>query len=123
MWEKMWLSPAVSRSHPQGTPSMTEPGDRSARASRTQPVWLLRSQWISLMLGGIAVVSAIAAFAAVRAWYVPVRAAVVVPATLNVDTQPAGAELLIDREPHGRTPASFSLPPGAHTLAVRAAGI
>jgi hypothetical protein len=69
----------------------------------------------------LGVVCAVAAFAAVRAWFAPVRAAAV--AKLSVDTQPTGAELLIDGQPRGRTPATFSIDPGAHTLAVRSSGV
>jgi len=103
---------------------MAEAGDRSARAPATRQQRLtLQLAWTPLLIAAIAAVSAVAAFAAVRAWYVPVRAAAVVPAALTVETQPPGAELLIDREPRGRTPATFSLPPGAHTLAVRSTGV
>jgi PEGA domain-containing protein len=76
----------------------------------------------SLLVASIAVVSAVGAFTAVRAWFAPVRAASIVPARLTVDSQPAGADVLIDGQQRGKTPATFSIDPGAHTLAVRAAG-
>jgi hypothetical protein len=101
---------------------MAPADDESARtpSARTPSP---RSRWTSLLVASIVVVSAIGAFAAVRAWFVSVRAAAAVAATLSVETQPAGAELLIDHQPRGRTPATFSIDPGAHTLVVRAAGV
>src|SRR4051812_14517177 len=77
----------------------------------------------SLLVVSTFVVSAVLAFTAVRAWFAPVRAAAVIAARLSVDTQPAGAELLIDGRPRGRTPVTFAIDAGAHTLAVRANGV
>jgi len=76
----------------------------------------------SLLIGTIAVVSALGAFAAVRIWFVPVGAAAGNPATLTVATEPAGAELLIDSQPRGTTPQTLTVDPGAHTVVVRAHG-
>jgi PEGA domain len=76
----------------------------------------------SLLIGTIAVVSALVAFAAVRVWFVPVRAAVGNPATLTVATEPAGAELLIDSQPRGTTPQTLTIDPGLHTVLVRTQG-
>src|SRR5437773_11583515 len=72
------------------------------------------------LLASIVAGSAVLAFAGVRAWFVPVRATALVPATLTVDTQPPGAELRIDGQPRGTTPLTFSIAAGAHTLAVHA---
>lgn len=74
----------------------------------------------SLLLASVVIVSAAGSFTAVRAWFTHVPAAAI-PAQLSVDTRPAGAELLIDGQPRGMTPAVFSIPPGQHTLAVRTA--
>ena len=72
-----------------------------------------------LLLGTIAFVSGLGSFAAVRSWFVPVRAAAVSAARLTVDSAPAGAELLIDRQPRGTTPQTLVLEPGLHTVDVR----
>ena len=77
----------------------------------------------SLLTGAIVLASALGSFAMVRAWRVPVRAAALTPASLSVDTQPSGAELLIDNQPRGTSPQTLSIEPGAHTLTVRAAGV
>jgi hypothetical protein len=72
------------------------------------------------LIAAIAFASAVVAFVAVRAWFVPVGAAAVVPATVIVESQPAGALLMIDGQPRGTTPLTFSMAPGQHTLLVRA---
>ena len=101
---------------------MAEAADRPARPPSRRSDLLVALRSAPLLLASIAVVSGAAAFVAVRA-FVPLRAAAIVPATLTVDTQPPGAELVIDRQPRGSTPMSFAIEPGAHTLAVRAAGV
>jgi len=82
---------------------------------------LLERRKQSLLLASVVIVSAAGSFTAVRAWFAHVPAAAI-PAQLSVETQPAGAELLIDGQPRGITPATFSMSPGPHTLAVRTAG-
>jgi serine/threonine-protein kinase len=101
-----------------------------ARAAERPPLRLVvraglqhRSGWTSLVVVAIGIVSAVAAFAAVRVWFAPVGAAAVVRATLSVDTQPPGAELSIDERPRGATPASLAIDPGEHSLVVHAAGV
>jgi hypothetical protein len=76
----------------------------------------------SLLFATIVIVTAVGAFTAVRTWFVPVRAAAVNPATVTVDTQPPGAELLIDNQTHGTTPQTLTIAPGVHTLLVRSQG-
>jgi hypothetical protein len=75
-----------------------------------------------LLFGTIAFVSGLASFTAVRSWFVPVRAAEANAASLAVDTEPGGAELLIDRQPHGTTPQTLVIAPGVHTVEVRGRG-
>ena len=82
-----------------------------------------RFRWHDLLIASIVVLSGIGAFAAVRARFVPAGAAAVVPATLIVQTQPAGADLVLDRQPRGTTPLTLSIDPGAHALAIRAGGV
>jgi hypothetical protein len=42
--------------------------------------------------------------------------------TLAVNSNPAGAQVIIDGEPKGRTPITLALPPGEHILALSADG-
>jgi PEGA domain-containing protein len=84
--------------------------------------WWARSGWTSLLMAVITAVSAVLAFTAVRAWYVPVRATGLVPATLTVETQPPGAELLIDTVPRGTAPLTVAIEPGSHLVTVRQSG-
>ena len=116
MWEKRVFertkgSVVVARAD-DSAPAPSVPGEQSLPFGST-----------SLLIAVIVGVSAVGTFAAVRALFVPVRTAASVPATLSVDTQPAGAELLIDDQPRGRTPLTLSVDPGAHTLSVRAGGL
>jgi hypothetical protein len=101
---------------------MARADDQSAHAASTRvDLWLTFGR-TSLLIASIVIVSALGTFAAVRAWFVPVRGTALVPATLSVDTQPAGAELLIDNQLRGRTPLTLSADPGEHTLTIRAGG-
>jgi hypothetical protein len=77
----------------------------------------------SALIASIAVLSAVAAFLAVRAWFVPASAATAVPATLTVQTQPDSADVLIDDEPRGKTPLTIRVDPGSRRMAIRAAGV
>lgn len=44
------------------------------------------------------------------------------PATLEVTSDPTGAEILVDGWPRGHTPARLTLPAGSHQITVREAG-
>lgn len=78
--------------------------------------------WRVLLTVALLVLSAVASFAAVRAWRAPARMVPPVSARLTVDTEPTGAELFIDGQPRGKTPQTLSLDPGAHAFTVHAAG-
>ena len=97
-----------------------QPSEHAPSALRE---WWAASGWTSLLMAAIAAVSAVGAFAAVRTWYVPVRATGLVPAMLTIDTQPTGAELLIDGLPRGTGAGTFAIEPGSHQVAVRASGL
>jgi hypothetical protein len=102
---------------------MTQTDGQSGHAASAVGTWRVASGWTSLSMAAIVVVSAVGAFTAVRTWYRPVAAADLVLATLSVDTQPPGAELLIDKQPRGNTPLTFAIEPGAHLVTVRASGL
>jgi hypothetical protein len=78
--------------------------------------------WRILLTAALVIGSAAASFATVRAWRAPNRPAAVQSASLTVDTQPTGAELLIDGQPRGTTPQTVSIEPGGHSFVVRLAG-
>lgn len=106
------MGKVASASWSEGLVFHTE--DQSEHAGSALSDWWARSGWTSLLLAAIVALSAVVAFTAVRAWYVPVRATGLVPATLTVDTQPPGAELRIDTVPRGTAPLSILTdPPGA----------
>jgi len=97
--------------------------DQSERATSALGEWWAGSGWTWLLMAAIVALSAVGAFTAVRAWYVPVRATGLVPATLTIDTQPPGAELLIDTVSRGTAPLTVTLEPGSHLVAVRRSGL
>src|SRR4051812_19982084 len=74
----------------------------------------------SVLVALIAVLSGVAAFIGVRTWFISATAAAGVPAMLTVQTQPAGADVVIDNGPRGKTPLTTRLEPGAHTMTIRA---
>jgi len=41
---------------------------------------------------------------------------------VTIDTRPAGADITVDGEPRGRTPATLALPPGSHEVALHRRG-
>src|SRR4051812_23555894 len=77
----------------------------------------------SALIASIAVLSAAAAFLAVRAWFVPASSAAVGSAALTVQTQPDSADVVIDDEPRGKTPLTIRVAAGSHRMAIRAAGV
>jgi hypothetical protein len=97
--------------------------DQSEHARSAVGEWWAGSGWTSLLMAAIVALSAVGAFTAVRAWYVPVRATGLVPATLTIDTQPPGAELLIDAVSRGTAPLTVAIEPGSHLVAVRRPGL
>ena len=102
---------------------MIRSDDQAAPARSALDEWRNALQSPTLLFAAIGVVSAVITFAAVRVWFVPVRATALVPATLTVETRPAGAEVQIDNQPRGVTPMTFSVDAGAHTLRVRAGDV
>jgi hypothetical protein len=77
----------------------------------------------SALIASIGVLSAVAAFLAVRTWFVPASAAAVGSAALTVQTEPDSAVVLIDDEPRGKTPLTIRVAAGSHRMAIRAAGV
>ena len=102
---------------------MFQTEDQSEHATSALGEWWAGSGWTSLLMAAIVALSAVGAFTAVRAWYVPVRATGLVPATLTIDTQPPGAELLIDTVSRGTAPLTVAIEPGSHLVAVRRSGL
>jgi hypothetical protein len=97
--------------------------DQSEPTASALSDWWARSGRTSLLLAAIVALSAIVAFTAVRAWYVPVRATGLVPATHPVATPPPGAELSIHTVPRGTAPLTLAIEPGSHLVTVRRSGL
>jgi serine/threonine protein kinase len=76
---------------------------------------------IAASAAGIAILG-LGGYAARRAFVAPVAATVVATGTLNVDTNPAGAEVFVDGERAGVTPLTLSLKAGPHNVELRGTG-
>jgi PEGA domain len=73
-------------------------------------------------VSGIALTVILAAFGTyvlVRAGWMPLQADSPRPARLTIETQPAGAELLLDGVARGTTPATLSVAAGTHRIILR----
>lgn len=119
MWDKIAFGMRTSTSAKRMFAAPGDDDDEVSFADSAPPPDQRRKP---LLLASVLIISAAGSFIVARAWFTHVRAAALTSAQLSVDTQPAGAELLIDGQPNGMTPATFSLSPGSHTLAVRTAG-
>ena len=102
---------------------MFQAEDQSSDGPSALGQWWAGSGWTSLLMATIVALSAVGAFTAVRVWYVPVRATGLAPATLTIDAQPPGAELLIDTVPRGTAPLTVTIEPGPHLVTVRRSGV
>jgi PEGA domain len=74
---------------------------------------------VPIAIGAIAALLVVGAFALVQKRFVGVNAAERTPGKLTVESRPAGAEVVIDGQRRGTTPATISVAPGSHTLVVR----
>lgn len=97
-------------------PDEEEDAMTSAHSGRRRSA---RFKWIVAAVAVLAVTTA-GLFAA-RQRFSP-AAVPVTTGTVTVNTEPAGAEVLIDGTPRGRSPIRLSLAAGPHTLVVRGAG-
>jgi hypothetical protein len=79
-------------------------------------VWVLAALGVAILAAGFG------AFARFRDRGTALQAAEAPPATLTVNTQPSGAQVLIDGQAQGTTPVTLSVNPGAHSLALRLNG-
>jgi PEGA domain-containing protein len=73
----------------------------------------------SLLLLPIAVLSGLGTYTAVRSWLPRAYAAPIASAVLTVTSRPAGAAVVIDRQPRGPAPLTLAIAPGSHTLSIR----
>jgi hypothetical protein len=109
-------------------PAAPAPGPASAKIASfgapvpTRPAAASPAARLVVLALGVVVAAAVALGAY---WYFSERFAVaapLAPATLSVDSSPAGAAVSIDGSPRGRTPLRVELTEGAHTLDVTHGG-
>lgn len=84
-----------------------------AATAKARPAWLLVAAGAALATAGFVT------FELTRDRWLPRGAST---GALTVDTQPAGAAVVIDGQPRGVTPLTLSLDPGQYTVAVRLDG-
>jgi hypothetical protein len=115
-------SEAVARPEPapiadvakRAAPKVAKP----ATPATASPKWVRPS----LIVGGVAVLVALAALAIQRFPLLQGTGREPRPGNLTINTRPNDAEVLIDGTRRGTTPLTLSLTPGTHTITVRHAG-
>lgn len=106
-------APTEPRMRPPAAPGAAVPARVTPPSTRAQLTWLAIGV-AALVVIGVGVYQ-----------YLSMRdtsAAALAPATLSVDSTPAGAAVSIDGTPRGKTPLRLELAEGAHTLDVTAGG-
>jgi len=76
---------------------------------------------IAASVAGVAILS-LGGYAARRAFVAPVAATAAATGTLNVTTNPTGAEVRVDGQPAGVTPLTLTLKAGPHNVELRGGG-
>lgn len=89
---------------------------RPTETSHATSTWVLAALGVAILAGGIG------AFVRFRDRATAVQAAEARPARLTVNTQPPGAQVMIDGQAQGLTPVTLSVNPGAHSLTLRLNG-
>ena len=80
-----------------------------------------RVKFVAAVLGGVALLIT-GAYGARRAVVAPVGAAAAAMGTLNVSTNPTGADVRVDGQRAGVTPLTLALKPGPHNVVLRGSG-
>jgi hypothetical protein len=116
------IEPAHARIEPvhagieeETAPDAEEPPTAETRTRKPLPsgrTWLAASLVLTALAGVL--------FAGQR--YFSPKDAHAATGTLAVNTNPPGAEVIVDDQPRGRTPLNLALPPGSHNLVVRGDG-
>ena len=74
---------------------------------------------VPIAIGAIGALVVVGAIGLLQKRFVGVNAAERAPGKLTIESRPAGAEIVIDGQRQGLTPATIMVPPGSHTLVVR----
>jgi serine/threonine protein kinase len=77
--------------------------------------------WIAATVGGV-VILALGGYAARRAFVAPVAATTAATGTLTINSNPTGAEVVVDGQRSGITPVTLTLKAGAHNVELRGGG-
>ena len=99
-------------------------GPRRTITATEEPELVTQSKRPSVNRSWIAAAVAVFAVAALLAWprYLTSSATAASTGTLVVDTNPPGAQVIVDNVPRGRAPLNLSLQPGSHSIVVRGEG-
>ncbi len=99
---------------PRRTITATEEPEPVTQSKR----FSVNRSWIAAAVALFAVAAALLA----GSRYLTSSATAASTGTLVVDTNPPGAQVIVDNVPRGRAPLNLSLPPGAHSIVVRGEG-
>lgn len=116
MWPAQAPTPAPA-AKPRVTTQVLVEQEAEADMTNSTPWW--RRRWIA---AAVVLVALACGGALAGRWYVMPPAAAEAAGTLVVNTNPAGAAVVIDGQPRGFTPLTLTLTPGAHTLELLADG-
>jgi hypothetical protein len=119
-----WVAELSRRSHERRAAAATRDAlstfssehttESTSRSSRVAP-----ERVIPIALGAIAALAAVGVIGLLQKRFVAAGATERTLATLTVESRPAGAEVLVDGQRRGTTPATVAIAPGRHTLIVR----
>lgn len=115
-----WSAPAPTPAPPakaRGTTQLFVEQETEGDMTNSTPWW--RRRWIA---AAVVLVALVGGGTVAGRWYVMPPAAAEAAGTLVVNTNPAGAAVVIDGQPRGFTPLTLTLTPGAHTLELMAEG-
>jgi hypothetical protein len=114
------IAPAVPLTEPdEAAAAGVETADQEpGTATEAATAW---SRWRRWQPVALAVCAAIAVVEGVLLWWFAGQAGVLAssPATLHIESRPAGLTVLVDGHAHGTTPATVELAPGARVVELR----
>jgi hypothetical protein len=113
-------APAIEPVHPEIEPEPVAHHEEEWPMANvhTHQRRISRRAWLAASL----VLSAMANVLFASQHYFSPQATRIAPGILAVNTNPPGAQVIVDDQPRGKTPLSLSLPPGPHKLVVRGDG-
>jgi PEGA domain len=117
------VAPSVTEDTTVGAEKSDRKGDPEPyKKNAKRPTSLWRSKKLAVIVAATTALMVAGAYGTRRLFMAPVGAAQVTTGTLNVNTNPAGAEVRVDGQRYGVTPLTIALKPGPHNVEIRGTG-